>query len=274
MLKKSLGLVSGAALIAVFAYGCSSSSSDTGTGADSGTGDAKAGDTGTGKETSTVTDGGGGPSCSPGDVSSFAPTWHAPLAFHQKVCTDALVTSIFTCEFDATAAKTTDCQTLLKDTSAAMKACGACLETPVGGSKPGALIVDSNSGLANLDTAGCIANFDSTAATGCAAKYQAARDCATAACADNCPISQDNTDADINALDKCEQTALKADCSKYATDANCADALLNSGGAAEKCDIANYNNDFLQAAIGYGIMFCGGLGDGGTTDAKDAADGG
>lgn len=260
MLKKSLGLVSGAALMFVFAYGCSSSSSTDTTGTDGGSGsDGGKTDGSTKTDGATPVDDGGGSSCAPGDVSSFAPKFTPPTGFNQKICSDTQVDAILDCIFNDTADQAT-CKKLLADK--ANEPCQNCLITPSSAKTFGPLIENGN--IASLNIAGCIANAEGNkTATGCGAKYQAARDCADAACADNC---QGSDSAALKALQACETQALSGDCKKYADDANCADALLNTGGAAEAC---NAGNTFEEAAAALGKMFCGGgtATDGGASDA-------
>lgn len=262
MLKKSLGLVSGAALMFVFAYGCSSSST-TDTATDGGSSNSDGGKTdGGGSKTDGATPvDDGGPSCAPGDVSSYAPKFTPPIAFGSKKCSDTQVDAILDCIFND-AADAATCKKLLADK--ANTDCQDCLITPSSAKAYGPLI--ENGGIASINIAGCIANSDGNkTAAGCGAKYQAARDCADAACADACPGSDA---AALKALQACETQALSGDCKKYADDANCADALLNTGGAAEAC---NAGNTFQEAAAALGKMFCGGgtAADGGTDAPAD-----
>lgn len=266
MLKKSLGLVSGAALIFVFAYGCSSSESNPTT---------PATDSGTGSETSKpktdsgpdpVDDSGGG-ACAPGDVSTFEPTWKAPAGMAQAKCTETQVNALLDCQLDENA-DAAACKALAADKN--NQTCGTCLLTNSSAAKYGPLI--SGEGVISINYAGCIALKDNNVtADGCGAKYQALGQCSTEACATNCPVSDD---ASFAAYQKCAQKAEEgAACSKFAGDAACVDDLVKAGGAAEDCDISG--GDFISNAKKYGIMFCAGLtGDGGTDAATDApADG-
>ena len=54
-------------------------------------------------------------------------------------------------------------------------------------------------------------------------------------------------------LQQCETQALSGDCSSYATDADCANALLAPDGGAAIC---GQGNTFLDAAIIMGKLFC------------------
>lgn len=179
--------------------------------------------------------------CAPANVSSFVPQWKSP-ATHATVCSGALVESVLTCIFDDTANPTT-CKALLAD--AANKPCQDCLLTPATAPHPGPLVIDAN--IATLDISGCIA-LEGDAA--CGAKYQAARDCASAACVDNCPGFDT---ASLQDLQRCENAALSGGCAAYAGPAKCADAALAPDGGAARC---GEGNNFLETAIVLGKLFC------------------
>lgn len=186
-------------------------------------------------------DAGSSTGCAPADVSSFVPQWKSP-APHTTVCSAALVESILKCIFDDTANPTT-CDALLKD--AANKPCQDCLLTPATDPHPGPLVVDAN--IATLDIGGCIAlEGDAT----CGAKYQAAYDCASAACVDNCPGFDT---ASLQDLQRCETAARSGGCATYAAAAKCADAALAPDGGAAHC---GEGNNFLETAIVIGKLFC------------------
>jgi hypothetical protein len=184
--------------------------------------------------------------CAPGSVSSFSPSWKAPAAFHQGKCTTTQVDALVSCNFDDTADPTT-CDQVLKD--AANANCNNCLFTASTSSKLGPVVITGNVG--SLNIAGCIADSQgNTTTSGCGAKYQAANDCADESCA----ACDDSTAAALTEKNQCIQDALTSECQSYATDADCANALLDVGGAAEPC---NQGNTFEEAAAAIGKLFCG-----------------
>jgi hypothetical protein len=199
---------------------------------DTGTGDFDSGDPVTG--------------CAPGDVSSFSPSWKGPTTFHQAKCTALQVETLMACNFDDTADPTM-CKAALAD--AGNTNCENCLFTDSTASKLGPVVIEGSVG--SINVAGCIANSQgNTTSTGCGAKYQAANQCADEACNANCP---GDTQAALTERNQCVQDALAGDCSSYATDAKCADTLLDTGGVAEQC---NQGATFLDLATAIGKLFC------------------
>lgn len=262
MLKKSLGLVSGAALMFVFAYGCSSSETTPAAGTDGGNTPTEAGKKETGTTPDPDTDGGGGGDCKPGDVASFEPTWKAPVPPSAK-CTQAQIDALLDCLLDENADQTA-CKTITADKN--NKDCGACLLTPSSAAKYGPVI--SADGLVSVNLAGCIAIKEGDlSANGCGAKFQALNQCGDEACAANCPVTDD---ASFAAYQKCTQAAEAGACSKFAGDAACIDDLVKEGGAAEDCDLQSAGS-FIDNAKKYAGIFCGGAtSDGGTDAPADA----
>ena len=166
------------------------------------------------------------------------------------------------CNFDDTADQTT-CDKVLKD--AANKDCNNCLFVASTAKALGPVVISGNIG--SLNIAGCIANSEGdTTKDGCGAKYQAANDCADESCV-NC---DDSDAAALKAKNACIQKALTSTCQDQATAADCANALLDTGGKAEQC---NGGNSFEEAAAILGKLWCSGAApvDGGPKDA--AADG-
>jgi hypothetical protein len=261
MFKLSLGLVSGAALLMLLTYGCSSSDNPSTPATDAGqspTDGSKPKEAG-GDQVDTGID---QPECSPGDVKDFKASWKAPAAFHQGKCTDTQVDALVSCNFDSSADQTT-CEKVLKD--AANKDCNNCLFVASTAAKLGPVVITGNVG--HLNIAGCIANFENdTSASSCGAKYQAAGDCGNEACDTNC--TGDDAAA-LKAKNACIQKALTTVCQDFASAADCANALLDTGGAAEAC---NAGSSFEEAAAALGKLWCSGAPqDGGAKDA--AADG-
>lgn len=263
MLKTSLGLATGAALIMMLTYGCSSDSNNNTQPTTDG-GVTPTGDGGKGKDSTAPPPDDSGPdqTCAPVDVKDFTPTWKAPAAFHQGKCTDTQVDALVSCNFDDTADQTT-CDKVLKD--AANKDCNNCLFVASTAKALGPVVISGNIG--SLNIAGCIANSEGdTTKDGCGAKYQAANDCADESCV-NC---DDSDAAALKAKNACIQKALTSTCQDQATAADCANALLDTGGKAEQC---NGGNSFEEAAAILGKLWCSGAApvDGGPKDA--AADG-
>jgi hypothetical protein len=253
MLKKSLGLVSGAALICLFAYGCSSSDSTVTPAADAGT--SSGGDSGS----TTKKDSGGTPDTDGGDetgdtctadadaVKDFAPNWIPPSGKAQGKCTDAQVEALLSCELDP-AADQTACKAVIADKN--NKDCGTCLESQTGDAKYGPIIIGD--GVVQINYAGCIALLEpDVTADGCGAKYQALGECTDTAC--QCPVTDDATFADRN---KCLTKAETTVCKSFQADAGCDTDLVAAGAPAEACDISG--GEFIDNAIVYGKFFCGG----------------
>lgn len=267
MLKKSLGLVSGAALVMMLTYGCSSEENNPVAGGDSGT--TPTGDSGPKKDTGTTPPvDGGDTACEPGDVSGFEPSWKTPAPFAQGACSNTQVDALM-CQFDSSADQTA-CAALVKDK--ANEACQKCMFTPSSAAKLGPIVITGNLGSINI--AGCIANAEGdTTDQGCGAKTQAADQCGDEACEANCPIDDSDDGESLAARNECTTAAATSVCQEFATGAQCADSLLEAGGAAEEC---NAGSDFLERATALAKLFCaGGTGDGGTDAPADApADGG
>lgn len=184
--------------------------------------------------------------CAPGDVSTFSPQWHPPAA-HSTVCSAQQVTDILTCIFDGNANQTF-CDSVNNNT--ANQPCANCLLTPDTAPSYGPIVITGQIG--SLNTAGCIAvKTGNTTSSGCGAKYAAARQCADAACSDNCPGSDSVA---LQELQQCETDALGGDCSTYASAADsCATPLLAPDGGAAACSLGS---TFLDAAINMGKIFC------------------
>lgn len=270
MLKQSLGLVSGAALIFVFAYGCSSSSTDTPAATDAGTAaeTSTPTDSGTKKETGSVTpDDGSASTCAPGDVSAFSPTWKPPIGKATGACTTAQVNNVIDCAFDATAAASAACKAFTADMS--NDACTQCVISSSSAATTGALI-QSTGGTVSLNIAGCLAAAaGDVTATSCGAKYQALSQCQDAACIDNCPVDQNDDGTQLKALNDCETAAQSGVCTTYLNAADCVNTLAGDGGAGEFC-FGTSADTFQTLAKTLGVYFCGGAaGDGGADATTD-----
>ncbi len=264
MLKKSLGLVSGAALICLFAYGCSSdTTTNVNPTTEAGTAAPDSGKPKTDAVAPPDTDAEPTPLCAPSaeDVKDFTPTWKPPSGKAQKKCSDAQVEAIITCQLDDTADKTA-CKAIAADKN--NKDCAGCLFSDTTVAKYGPLI--SGDGVIGVNYAGCIALLEPNLTdAGCGAKYQALGECSDTAC--QCPVTDDDTFA---ARNKCTAKADTTVCKAFAADAACDTDLVAPGAAAEACNISG--GAFIDNAMKYGLFFCagGGAGDGGTDSSTDA----
>ena len=166
--------------------------------------------------------------CSPGDVSSFAPQWVAPIPA-SKACTQPLIDQYAADCIDDTTSSTTKCQAF----TTANKACAACLVTPESASAYGAVIAKANNVL-SLNVGGCLAltTGDSTAG-GCGAKYDATSQCDDLACNANCPLPDGDTAA-FQAYLTCLQKSQTTVCKSYAS-AECPEA---DAGASTACALS------------------------------------
>jgi hypothetical protein len=190
-----------AALALVAGSGCSSTGSATDAGPDVTTATDARADRGV-----PVTDAG---SCRPGDVSSFKPGALVPPVPPQDVCSPTLVAEFYAKCLDETTADTMACQAFVM----ANGTCAKCLETNAGASAYGPVI--SAQGIVSVNIAGCIALVTGDKGPmGCAAKYQAADDCATQACEANCPIDE-NDPATFTAYENCLGQAAEGGCKAY-----------------------------------------------------------
>ncbi len=178
------------------------------------------------------------PSCAPGDVSGFQPTWVAPAAASAS-CTPANIDQYAKDCLDPQTRSGTACTAFQK----ANPACTTCLVTPESSTSYGAMILRSNN-VISLNVGGCIALMSGElGATGCGAKYEASRQCSAAACA--CPLP-DGDDAAFQAYLKCLGDAEKTSCKTYAT----AVCPIPDAGAVAACDLdgASFVDNFKKLA--------------------------
>lgn len=189
------------------------------------------------------------PACSPGDVSGFTPQWIPPTTLHQGACSATQITTMLDCFFNASAVQAT-CDAFEK--APANKACQTCAVTPSTGASLGPIVITTDS-LITLNIAGCVARTaNQMTSTGCGAKMQAARECASAACATNCPVPDGDQQAlaDRNA---CQTAAQSAGCMTYETASDtCSDPLLQ--GASSACANGTTFEDVASSLV---TLFCG-----------------
>lgn len=227
-------------------------------------------------EGGTTKDSGPAVTCAPGDVAGFTAKWKAPRA-HKDACSQVQIDTYLTACLGSTssAAKCAPFQ------MGAGKVCGDCISSKDTDATLGALI--SHGGYVVVNVAGCVALADNDL-TGarCAGKLLARDQCAAAACAANCPVTDD---ASLTELGACTDVADGAGggCETHATAAvSCAAGLNEAGGAAATC----LGNADFESSYGVTVpIFCLNKGtavdsgtDSGTTPdaggAADAADGG
>ena len=255
--KKSFGLISLSALVGALTYGCSSSNSNGGggTGDDSGV---------TGSDGSTKHDGGGdggvihpgGDSgttgdadpgaCMPGDVSTFTPPAYVPAKKTAGACTATQISSFYDGCLAPNSTMTT-CAPFGSTGTAANKACAACIVSADTASAYGALI--EQKGLVSVNIPGCIELKDAGGGLACAKSYQASEKCNDAACAANCPVTDD---ASFQLYQACVQQAAANGCKTFSTAAACADAEAD-GGLAAACFQGQTFQDLYNSVV---PVFC------------------
>jgi hypothetical protein len=191
-----------------------------------------------------------GPQCVPADETGFTSTWHKPK--QAAACTPAQITAYHTCLTDLSKSNNpTSCQAFTgAGASAANKACAACIETPDNAAEYGPVIL--HNGLIEPNLPGCVAiKSNDLNGTGCAAKFQAATQCRSAACATNCPVKDQ---ASLDALSACETAAGSGTCKDEETAASCIDALADAGTVSD-CFVGTDFDTSYDAVV---PIFCGG----------------
>jgi len=231
----------------LLAAACSSTTTvtttDGGTTPDGGTKDSAAKDTGTNPD-------GAAGTCTPQDVSSFAPETDPGPATAAGACTDQVALDYYTACIDP--GDTTACTALGKDTTKA--ACLKCLSTPETNSKWGALVEDAQ-GLIRNNIAGCLAVKGDAA---CGKAVSESSQCTRAACPDTvCPVPDGDTAA-LDALNACETKAETLGCKTYAAKAACADVGADGGTAAAiACTApANSTDSFKDTYLAVAHVIC------------------
>lgn len=230
-LIKGMTIAAASALVVAMSYGCSSTTTiitdDGGTGTDSGPGvDAGKKDTGGGgMDANNGGDTGPMPGqCTPGDVSSFNPTY-IPAIKPAMQCSTQVLTDFFTACIDPGATGTT-CQTWQK----ANTSCNSCIITDSTAASWGPLVQIGNS-LKNfagtyLNISGC---YEAQGVpTSCAQNIQFGLMCDAAACpvpSDCAPTLTSTGMTDMGAqqaLQSCYQAAdMLPKCGGYAMNASC-----------------------------------------------------
>ncbi|MFO0668742.1 MAG: hypothetical protein U0235_03800 [Polyangiaceae bacterium] len=167
--------------------------------------------------------------CAPGDVSSFAPTWHPPTGKFQNKCTNSQVDNYVACLFSQ-AANDASCRDYLQRPDNAV--CGQCLMSKLDDAAYGPLIRLGPDAI-TVNVEGCVAltTGDATAAS-CAAKAQALGQCRAAACVPYCPLTDH---ASLLKYNDCEAASDKSSCKSYVTASACIAPLLDVNGPSAGC---------------------------------------
>jgi hypothetical protein len=207
--------------------------------------------------------GGGGPgdassldasSCHPGDVEAFVASYH-PAVPPQAVCLPQIVQpnaliagDPITLFYDACFGphKSPFACGSFAGTSPAYAACAACIETSASASSYGPLVVDPADGFVRANVGGCIELTDPLALS-CAKAAQAQQACQAAACAVNCPVTDDTS---LDAYNACADQAAAGGCETFTAAASCVDAEAVDLAA---CSSTSFQ-DFYFAVV---PMFCG-----------------
>ncbi len=259
-LKKCIGLVSMAALVGSFAYGCSSTTTSNGGGdVDSGTGgpavDSGKKDTGTGggNDSGSAGDTGSSGACSPADVSSFTPPAYKSAKQPTSACTQTFIDAFYTGCL-ATGSTQQSCAPFGSGADAAHKACAQCIVSADTAANYGPLI--EHKGTVSLNVAGCMELKDPTGGLACAKSYQQSEQCNEAACAANCPVTDD---ASFQLYQACVTQAESNGCKTFSTAAQCANKEAEAG-AATVCFQGATFQDLYNSIV---PVFCLSAGGGG-----------
>lgn len=254
--KKSFGMISLGALVGALTYGCSSTTANNGGGggddggvstSDGGkdSGVKKDGGTTGGDSGTTGDDGGTTTTCAPGDVSTFMPPAYKPAARMAGACTAAYITAFYDNCLAANATMQT-CAPWGSSGDGMHKACAGCILSAETASSYGALV--EHKGTVSINVAGCMEIKQGNQT--CAKAYQASDACNEAACAANCPVTDD---ASFQLYQACVQQAAANGCKTYGQAAACADAAAD-GGAAAVCFQGQSFQDLYNSVV---PVFCG-----------------
>jgi hypothetical protein len=237
----------GAVPLALVGGGCGSSDSGTeGTGSPDG---GAAFDAGTSGDGGTSRDGSYSDAngCLPGDISDFKPAWKPPTPFNQGVCSPAEVTQFRKACIGASS--TSDCNAFTSTSGASYK-CGKCILSYESADHYGPLIL--HKGWVELNIAGCIANaMNDPTGVKCAANVQFVRQCELAACAVNCPVTNQPS---LDQLNACTGIADDSICRTYLEGAACILQLPDAGALGRCVDDQPFDVHFDEI-VG---LFCGG----------------
>lgn len=183
--------------------------------------------------------------CSPANVGAFEPVWLEAEPFGQGLCSPSQLESFaLACAGSDSARYSSACAAFR---NGADLDCAACIFTAPRKPTEGPL-VSSGAGHFLLNRAGCLANVTGDATrSGCAAMHQALAQCESAACAANCPV----TDQSGEAFAACAVEARANVCNVYVAGVEeCSAAIRADGGVGA---IACLDGDAVDLAR----LFCG-----------------
>jgi hypothetical protein len=236
-----------ATLVVGFAYGCGSDANTPEPFPDAGHGDANSASDG-GHADVVASD--ANVTCMPGDVTTFqAPTYQNASGANQGKCTPAQITAFYD---DCLAANTTQATCApFTGTSAttANKACASCIVTADTAMKLGPVV--EHKGIISINIPGCMELLDPMGGLSCAKAYQASDACDRAACAANCPVTDD---ASFMLYQACTDQAAAGGCSAFAQGAACATAEADAA-ATKVCFAGQTFQDLYDGVV---PVFCGG----------------
>jgi hypothetical protein len=204
-------------------------------------------------------------SCHPGSVETFvAPAYRHATSAGQGVCDPTAIADYYASCLASGASKST-CEGF--SDSRPHSECAACITTVEAAPAYGPLILVD--GFFQANVAGCIELEDPTDRL-CAMAQQALSDCELAACAVNCPVTDQ---ASFAAYQACAAQADGAGCQAYYATAQCLSAEVDAGDAGpERACLAPDFRTFYNAIV---PLFCGvvqsdGGGPGVDADVSDA----
>ncbi len=244
---RALGFLSMAAVVALFAYGCSSDNSSA-VNADGGGSDART------TSDATAHDGGssdsGITSCMPADVSTFQPPAYVSASgAGQGKCTPAQIQTFYD---DCLAPNVTQATCAPFNGTTATpenKACYQCIITRDTDTKFGPVV--EHKGVVSINLPGCMELRDAAKGLMCAKAYQAADGCNRAACAANCLVIDD---ASFQVFQACVKEAEMNGCKSYEQGAACATEEADSGSEAAICFRGKTFHDLYNDVV---PIFCG-----------------
>jgi hypothetical protein len=166
------------------------------------------------------------------------------------VCTAAQITGYYTACLDF--GHTVATCTTWTNASASDTACAACILTQGTATTYGPVV--AHNGVISANLAGCIALLDTGSGVTCAHAIEAADQCGDAACAANCPVTDDPS---FQLYIACIQQASSNDCQSYAQAQSACEAAEADGGAAAAC---LQGQDFQSLYNIFAPIFCSGGG--------------
>jgi hypothetical protein len=193
----------------------------------------------------------GGPSdaaaaCLPGDVTTYAPQYHAATGAYLGMCTSSEVKTFYDDCLGPNATANMCNKFMMGD---AGSRCAACLLTADSDKNYGPLIGHGSFVTANV--AGCIELTDATSGgLACAKAVQALGGCELLACEANCDVHDGKS---LDAYETCASAADQAGCATYASASSCVQSLQEAGDGVAQCLAGDFATFYYLAAQ----LFCG-----------------